>query len=179
MQQAIDRGECVKRRESLICLPGSTPEFWRGLSMNTYPAKFADNSLFLSGPELNSQMGKPSKTGFGANLISSNPAAPSWLSFGPSIPLPLGKYKYTIVYTSAEKADKTVGNWDVVLQQGGDGNEKFLFSGKLAGTSGANKQIEGVFAVVAGQETMPLEIRTYFLAQGDLQLVSTSLVKLP
>ena len=179
MQQAIDRGECVKRRESLICLPGSTPEFWRGLSLNTYPAKFAYNSLFLSGPELNSQMGKPSKPGFGANLVSSNPAVPSWLSFGPSIPLPLGKYKYTIVYTSAEKADKTVGNWDVVLQQGGAGNEKFLFSGKLAGTSGVNKQIEGVFAVVPGQESMPLEIRTYFLAQGDLQLVSTSLVKLP
>lgn len=105
-------------------------------------------------------------------------SAPGWLSLGSSIPLPLGKYKYAIVYTSAEKGNKTVGNWDVVLQQGGDGNEKFLFSGKLTGTSGANKQIKGVFAIVAGQETMPLGIRTYFLAQGDLQLVSTSLVKL-
>jgi Family of unknown function (DUF6311) len=179
MQQAIDRGECVKRRESLICLPGSTPEFWSSLSLNTYPAKFADNSIFLSGPELNSQMGKPSKAGFGANLISSNLAVPSWLSFGPSISLPLGKYKYNITYISNEKADKTVGNWDVVLQQGGAGNEKFLFSGKLVGTSGTSKQIEGVFSIVAGQETMPLEIRTYFLANGDLQLSGTTLQKIP
>jgi Family of unknown function (DUF6311) len=179
MLQAIDRGECVKRRESLICLPGSTPEFWSSLSLNTYPAKFAYNSLFLAGPELNTQMGKPSKAGFGANLISSNPAVPSWLSFGPSIPLPIGKYKYSIIYSSAEKADKTVGNWDVVLQQGGDGNEKFLFSGKLAGTSGVNKLIEGVLTINPGQETMPLEIRTYFLANGDLQLNGATLQKKP
>jgi hypothetical protein len=178
MQQAINRGECVKRPESLICLTGSTPEFWRSLSLNTYPAKFADNSLFLSGPELNSQMGKPSKAGFGANLVSSNPSVPSWLSFGPSIPLPLGKYKYTITYISAEKADKTVGNWDVVLQQGGAGNEKFLFSGKLVGTSGVSKQIEGVLTIALGQETMALEIRTYFLANGDLQLSGTTLQKI-
>ena len=179
MQQAINRGECVKRADSLICLPGSTPEFWRGLTLNTYPATFADNSLFLSGPELHSQMGKPSRAGFGATLISSNPSVPSWLSFGPSIPLPLGKYEYSIVYTSTEKADITVGKWDVVLQQGGAGNEKSLSSGKLAGTSGVNKNIAGVFTITSGQETMPLEIRTFFLAQGDLQLVSTSLVKLP
>jgi Family of unknown function (DUF6311) len=179
MQQALNHGECVRRPESLICLPGSTPEFWRSLALNTYPAMFADYSLFLSGPELNSQMGKPSKAGFGANLISSNPAAPSWLSFGPSIPLPLGKYRYSIVYSSAEKANKAVGNWDVVLQQNGAGNEKFLFSGKLLGTSGVNKQIEGVLTIAPGQENLPLEIRTFFLAQGDLQLVSMSLVKLP
>ncbi len=179
MQLAINSGECVKRRESLICLPGSTPEFWSSLSLNTYPAKFAASSLFLAGPELNSQMGKPSKAGFGANLISSNPAVPSWLSFGPSIPLPLGKYKYSIIYSSAEKADKTVGNWDVVLQHGGAGNEKLLFSGKLSGTSGVNKQIEGIFTITTGQEIMPLEIRTYFLANGDLQLNATTLQKIP
>jgi Family of unknown function (DUF6311) len=179
MQQAIDRGECVKRASSLMCLPGSTPEFWRGLSLNTYPAKFADNSLFLSGPELSSQMGKPSKLGFGANLISSNPAVQSWLSYGPSIPLPLGKYKYTIVYSSAEKTDQTVGNWDVVLLHGDADNRQTLFSGKLNGTAGVNKQIEGEITIATGQETMPLEIRTFFLAQGDLQLVSNSLVKLP
>jgi hypothetical protein len=96
----------------------------------------------------------------------------------------MGRYEFTLTYASNEKVsvDKTtlaVGNWDVVLQQGGAGNEKFLFSGKLMGTSGATKQIEGVFAITPGQESMPLEIRTFFLAQGDLQLVSTSLVKLP
>jgi hypothetical protein len=49
----------------------------------------------------------------------------------------------------------------------------------LMGTDGASQQIDGVFSIAAGQETMPLEIRTFYLAQGDLQLVSTSLVKLP
>jgi hypothetical protein len=179
MQQAMDRGECVKRRDSLMCLPGSTQKFWEYLSLNTYPAKFAANSIFFSGPELNTQMGKPARGGFGANLISSNPKVPSWLSFGPLMPLPLGKYNYIITYTSTETDSTTVGNWDVVLQQGGSGNEKTLFSGKLVGTSDSNKQIEGVFSILPGQETMPLEIRTYFLAQGDLQIIGMSLVKLP
>jgi hypothetical protein len=178
MQQAIDKGECVKRRESLICLPGSTPEFWRSLSMNTYPAMFANKSLFLSGPELNSQLGKPSKAGFGAHLISADPSTPNYLSFGPSLPLPIGTYSYAITFNSNEKLDKHVGNWDVVLQMGGAGNEKSLFNGKLMGTSGANQHIKGEITIRAGEEAMPLEIRTYFLAKGDLQLVSMSLVKL-
>lgn len=177
MQQAMDRGECVKRRDSLMCLPGSTQKYWEQLSLNTYPAKFAANSIFLSGPELNTQMGKPTRGGFAANLVSSNLAIPNWLSFGPSMPLPLGKYKYNLTYSSAEKADKTVGNWDVVLQQGGAGNEQRLFSGPLTGTSGINRLIEGEFIISHSQETMPLEIRTFYLANGDLQLVSISLQK--
>jgi hypothetical protein len=179
LQQAINRGECVKRPESLLCLPGSTPEFWQSIKLNTYPATFVSNGIVLAGPEMYSNIGLANEKGFNARLTPKDPKISGWLSFGPSIPLPIGKYKYTIVYISAEKANKTVGNWDVVLQQGGAGNEKFLFSGKLAGTSGENKRIEGIFTVVPGQESMPLEIRTYFLAQGDLQLVSTSLVKLP
>ena len=91
----------------------------------------------------------------------------------------MGRYKYAINYASNEKVGTTVGNWDVVLQQGGAENEKSLSSGKLIGSLGTVKQIEGVFVVLAGQEHMPLEIRTFYLAQGDLQLVSTSLVKLP
>ncbi len=179
MQQAIDSGECVKRRDSLMCLPGSTSQFWKDLALNTYPAKFAANSMYLSGPELSTQMGKPTRGGFGANLISSDMTVPSWLSWGPSKPLPLGKYKFSLTYSSAEKNTSIVGNWDVVLQQGGPGNEKSLFSGKLVGTLGANKEIEGEFNILARQEIMPLEIRTFFLANGDLQLSGITLQKIP
>jgi hypothetical protein len=179
LQLALERSECVKRSYSLICLPGSTPSFWQSLALNTYPAQFAPNSLFLSALELSSQVGKPSKVGFGATLVSANAAIPGWLSFGPAIALPIGKYKYNMIYSSTEKTNKTVGNWDVVLQQGTPGNEKTLFSGKLNGTNGANKTIEGNFEINAEQETMPLEIRSYYLAQGDLQIVGISLVKLP
>lgn len=179
MQQAIDQGECVKRRDSLICLPGSTPAFWRSIEMNTYPAKFENQSLFLSGPELNTQLGKPSKTGFGANLSPSEPTTPNYLSFGPSIPLPVGTYSYSMTYSSNEKLNKLVGNWDVVLQMGGAGNEKSLFNGKLLGTSGANQEIKGEITIDAGEEAMPLEIRSYYLATGDLQIANLSLVKRP
>lgn len=184
MQQAIVRGECVKRAESLICLPGSTSQFWQSIPFNTYPVVFPAKGIAMAGPEMTSQIGVPNHAGFGAYLTPKDPKQAGWLSFGPSLPLPVGKYKYTLAYVSNEKlsAEKTalpVGNWDVVLQQGGAGNEKSLFSGKLVGTSGAIKQLDGIFTIAPGQETMPLEIRTFFLAHGDLQLVSTSLLKLP
>jgi hypothetical protein len=112
-------------------------------------------------------------------LVPKDPKLTGWLSFGPSIPLPVGQYKFNISYVSNEKIGSYVGNWDVVLQQGVVGKEKVLSAGKLIGSYGVLKQITGEFAVVTGQETIPLEIRTFFLAQGDLQLVSTSLAKLP
>jgi hypothetical protein len=179
IQDAMDRGECVKRNDGLMCLPGSKPEFWNNLSLNTYPAKFAENSIFLAGPELNTHIGMPQSSGYNANLIPKEPKQSGWLSFGPSLPLPVGKYKFSLTYLSQEQAAQMVGKWDVVLQQGGAGNEKTLFSGNLSGTASAHEQIDGVFNVAAGQEDMPLEIRTFYSAQGDLQLVSTSLVKLP
>ncbi len=184
MRQAIDRGECAKRADGLICLPGSTPQFWQSIQLNTYPAAFPTRGIVLAGPEMTSEIGVPDRSGYNANLVPKDSKQAGWLSFGPSLPLPVGKYKFTLTYASNEKLNtgKTalpVGNWDVVLQQGGAGNEKSLFSGKLMGTAGATQQIDGVFSIAAGQETMPLEIRTFYLAQGDLQLVSTSLVKLP
>jgi Family of unknown function (DUF6311) len=179
VQQAIVRGECVKRPDSLICLPGSTQKFWQNIKLNTYPAAFVANGIVLAGPEMYSNIGLANAQGFNARLTPKDPEVPGWLSFGPSLALPMGRYKYAINYASNEKVGTTVGNWDVVLQQGGTGNEKSLSSGKLNGSLGAVKQIEGVFVVLAGQEHMPLEIRTFYLAQGDLQLVSTSLVKLP
>jgi hypothetical protein len=164
-------------------LPGSTPQFWQSMPLNTYPTALPSHGVAMAGPEMTSEIGVPNHTGFNAHLVPKDPKTAGWLSWGPSLPLPVGMYKYTLSYVSNEKSntDQTalpVGNWDVVLQQGGAGNEKSLFSGKLMGTSGTIKQLEGVINIAAGQETMPLEIRTYFLAQGDLQLVSTSLVKL-
>jgi Family of unknown function (DUF6311) len=179
IQKAIDRGECVKQRSGLICLPGSTPAFWQNLAMNTYSAIFAPDSLILAGPELNTQLGKPNRSGFNANLISANPDVPNYLSFGPSLPLPIGTYKFQLTVNSTAKPQVEVGHYDVVLQQGGPGNEKSFRKEKLTGTAGSNKVIEGVFEISPGQETMPLEIRSYYLAQGDLQVVGLSLVKLP
>jgi Family of unknown function (DUF6311) len=179
MQQAIERGECAKRADSLVCLPGSTPQFWQSVPLNTYPVVFPTTGVVLAGPEMTSEIGVPNRAGFNASLVPKDPKNAGWLSWGPSLPLPIGKYKFTLSYISNEKSTLPVGNWDVVLQQGGAGNEKSLFSGKLAGTSGATVLLDGVITIAPGQETMPLEIRTFYLAQGDLQLVGASLLKMP
>jgi hypothetical protein len=178
-QNAMKRGECVTRTDGMLCLLGSTPEFWQDQPLKTYPVKLIAKGRYWLAGELSTNIGQISGRGFAQRLMPKIASVPGWLSFGPSIPLPLGKYKYTIVYRSPEKIDKTVGKWDVALKQGGDENEKFLYSGKLTGTAGVNKQIEGVLTIAPGQETMPFEIRTFYMAQGDLELIGTTLQKIP
>jgi hypothetical protein len=88
--------------------------------------------------------------------------------------LPAGQYRYSINYSSTASADTHAGNWDIVLE-----NEKILTSGKLMGTQGKIQRIEGLFNIEAEDAGKPYELRTFYLAKGDLKLVSTSLQKMP
>lgn len=38
-QDAMKRGECVTRLDGMLCLQGSTPEFWQNQLLKTYPVK--------------------------------------------------------------------------------------------------------------------------------------------
>ena len=92
-----------------------------------------------------------------------------WLSFGLGISLPVGKYRFEIDYVSKSSPNAHVGNWDVVLD-----NEKKLGNGKLMGSEGKTSRIEGVFVIEPEDVGKSFELRTFFLAQGDLQVISSS-----
>jgi hypothetical protein len=97
-----------------------------------------------------------------------------WLSFGPFIALPIGQYRYTLSYVSQTSASVHTGNWEAVLE-----NKKILSTGKLVGTQGQVQKIEGTFSIDAQDAGKPYELRTFYLAKGDLQIVNSSLQIVP
>lgn len=173
-EQAMQRGECVRRIDDMICLPGSTAEFWNSLAPIASPTTIVENGRQWGVLEYSTIVGKPIGKGLDQRLVPRSSTEAGWLSFGPFLSLPVGKYSYSISYSSQVAPDTHIGNWDIVLE-----NEKILSSGKLMGTQGQPKRIEGVFNIDAKNAGRPFELRTFYLAKGDLQLISSSLQKMP
>ena len=173
-QQAMNKGECVRRLIEMVCLPGSTPEFWQKLTLETSPIKPIPGGRQWGAAELNTHIGQVVNLGAQRRLIPKDSLKPGWLSFGLGISLPVGKYHFEIDYVSKSSPDIHVGNWDVVLD-----NEKKLGIGKLMGSQGKTSRIEGVFNIEAQDVGKSFEMRTLFLAQGDLQVISSLVKKIP
>jgi Family of unknown function (DUF6311) len=173
-QRAMERGECVRRIDDMICLPGSTPAFWSTLSPVASPITIIENGRQWGVAEYSTVIGKPVGKGLGQRLVPRSATEAGWLSFGPFLSLPTGKYRYSINYVSRVLPIVQTGTWDIVLE-----NEKILSSGKLMGTEGQNQKIEGIFSIEERDAGKPFELRTFYLAKGDLQIVSSSLQKLP
>jgi Family of unknown function (DUF6311) len=171
-EQAMKRGECVRRIDDMICLPGSTAEFWNSVAPIASPITIIENGRQWGVTEYSTVIGKPDGTGLEQRLVPRSASEAGWLSFGPFLSLPAGKYRYSISYSSNVAPDTQTGNWDVVLE-----NEKILASGKLMGTEGKVQRIEGIFNIEAKDAGKPYEIRTFYLAKGDLKLISSSLQK--
>jgi Family of unknown function (DUF6311) len=173
-QQAMNKGECVRRLEEMVCLPGSTLDFWQKLALATSPIKFIPEGRQWGAAELNTHIGQVVNLGNERRLIPEDSSKPGWLSFGIGVVLPVGKYQFAIDYASKALPITHVGNWDVVLD-----NEKKLGDGKLMGSQEKTQRIEGVFTIEPQDVGKSFELRTFFLAQGDLQVISSSLRKIP
>ena len=170
--KAMAQGECVRRPDGLICLPGSTPDFWKQQPLVGSPIQLIPQGRQWRAAEFSTNIGQLVGKGFEQRLTPKNPQMAGWLSFGPSIALPAGDYRYVIEYASNESADRHTGNWDVVLD-----NDVKLASGPFIGTQGQTRRLEGVVTVTPKDADKAFEIRAFFLAKGDLQLISSSLQK--
>jgi Family of unknown function (DUF6311) len=173
-QAAMNNGECVRRLEEMVCLPGSTLDFWQKLALETSPIKPIPEGRQWGSAELNTHIGQVVNLGSERRLIPKDSLKSGWLSFGLGVVLPVGKYQFAIDYASKASPSTHVGNWDVVLD-----NEKKLGNGKLMGSQGKTNRIEGVFTIESQDVDKSFELRTFFLAQGDLQVISSSLRKIP
>jgi Family of unknown function (DUF6311) len=171
---AMQRGECVRRIDDMICLPGSTAEFWSNLAPVASPITMIDNGRQWGVTEYSTVIGKPIGKGVDQRLAPRLANEAGWLSFGPFLSLPTGQYRYSLNYSSNVDPSVQTGNWEIVLE-----NEKILKSGKLIGTQGSVQRVEGLFSIDAQDAGKPFEIRTFYLAKGDLQIVNSSLQKLP
>jgi Family of unknown function (DUF6311) len=173
-QLAMEKGECVRRLVEMVCLPGSTPEFWQKLALETSPIKAIPNGRQWGAAELNTHIGQVVNMGAERRLVPKDAAKSGWLSFGIGVSLPVGKYRFEIDYVSKSSTNVHVGNWDVVLD-----NDKKLGNGKIMGSKDKTSRIEGVFNIEPQDIGKSFEMRTFFLAQGDLQVISSTLRKMP
>ena len=172
--KAMAQGECVRRPDGLACLPGSTPDFWKSLPLVSSPIVLIPDGRQWRAAEFSSNIGQIVGTGLAQRLQPKDPKKEGWLSFGPSFALPVGTYRYVLEYVSDAAPGQHTGNWDVAL-----GNDKKLASGQLLGTQGNIQRLEGLVTVTPENADESFEIRTYFLAKGDLQIISSSLQKVP
>jgi Family of unknown function (DUF6311) len=173
-EQAMKRGECVRRIDDMICLPGSTAAFWNNIEPVASLITMIDNGRQWGVTEYSTVIGKPVGKGLDQRLVPRSAAEAGWLSFGPFLALPTGKYRYSISYSSNISPEIHTGNWEIVLE-----NEKILKSGKLIGTQGQPQKIEGIFSIEAQDAGKPFELRTFYLAKGDLQIINSSLQIVP
>jgi Family of unknown function (DUF6311) len=173
-EQAMKRNECVRRIDDMICLPGSTAEFWNSLPPVASPITMIENGRQWGVTEYSTVIGKPMGKGSNQRLIPRSATEAGWLSFGPFLSLPAAEYRYSIAYSSNISPETHTGNWEIVLE-----NEKILKSGKLVGTQGKIQRVEGTFKIEAADAGKPFEMRTFYLAKGDLQIVNSSLQKVP
>ena len=178
-KQAMERGECVNRPDGMLCLPGSTPVFWQNLALKTTPIALMTGGRLWAGGELSTNIGQTVGPWTAQRLVPKNPSEAGWLSFGPFVGLPQGRYRFAIDYSSNALSNQHTGNWDVIVQMGSPMNEKTLAKGQITGTEGKLGRIEGTLTIDAASAGKPFEIRTYYLAKGDLQLISTLLEKAP
>jgi hypothetical protein len=171
-QKAMEQGECVRRTDGLVCLPGSTPDFWKNIPLVSSPIQLLPDGRQWRAAEFSTNIGHTTGTGFERRLIPKDTLKEGWLSFGPFVALPAGTYRYALSYVSDDAPSVATGTWDVVLE-----NEKKLASGPLMGTHGKTHQVEGLVTVTPQDAGKPFEIRTYYLAGASLQIISSSLQK--
>ncbi len=174
LQLAMEKGECVRRLDDMICLTGTNTAFWKSQSLVTSPIMLLPQGRQWMPAEFSTEIGVVKGQSFEQRFAPKDMAKPGWLVFGPFVYLPEGQYKYAIDYNSSSASSTQVGNWDVTLD-----NTTTLGSGVLHGTNGKKQRIEGVINLIKNQAGHPLEMRAQFIAKGDLQVLSTSLQKIP
>ena len=174
LQKAMVRGECVRSSRGLVCLPGSNALFWEKQAVLNSPISVVSNGRLWRPTELNTIIGQVTGAGFQQALMPRDQVKSGWLSYGPSVALPEGKYRFSIDYSSQNTPKQTVGKWDFVL----DGDIT-LSAGSLLGTLDNPRTIEGIVIVTQQNANKAFEIRTYFQAQSDLKIFNSSLQKIP
>lgn len=164
-REASARGECIRWRVAVVCKAGATPAYWKDIGGKMLAPLKSHGEW--NAQALRTQVGKLQD----GRLAPAVPDQAGYLSFGPYITLPSGRYHYTIEYSSLLDSSQAAGRWDIVLSGGQE-----IASGSMAGTAGTPGRIEGEF--LSDGTKLPLEIRTFYPGKGDLQVSCIALKKI-
>jgi hypothetical protein len=172
-QLAIQRGQCMARADVLICQPGSGAAQWAASGLTGMEPIASDFGTQVWGAaKLPTQVGQI----VGDRIKPLKADKAGVFSFGPYVTLHPGRYRMRLRYASDADEARQVGRWDIVANRA-KAPVLDVDAGRLTGTRGAVREIETVFN--ATDSTALFEIRTFFEATGDLQLLDISLQRMP
>ena len=159
-------GECAAWQNVVLCQPGPALKRPQEIPLPLQAVAIPGSTVEWSADKLPTQTGKLEN----GRLVPAEKSRPGFLSFGPYATLPPGRYHYGIRYASHSSGSHTVGSWDIVA---GAVN---IRSGTLRGTEQRIERIEGTFEM--GGSGTPVEIRTFFEGDGDLQVIGIALERI-
>jgi hypothetical protein len=121
---------------------------------------------------------------FSDNVIANSRVAnettgAGFLTYGPYIVLPEGRYQFSLSYSSRAPVTTQVAHWDSSLLDvtKGPPKEEILVNGMLFGTAGRNKILEGNFIIPKQFAKNVTEVRVFFLGRKNLTIRSLTIKK--
>jgi hypothetical protein len=109
--------------------------------------------------------------------VASESTAAGFLTFGPYIVLPEGRYQFSIAYSSQAPATMQVAHWDSLLDDTKAKPKEKLADGTLFGTAGREKTLEGNFVISKQFAKNFIEVRVFFLGRKNLTIRSLTIKK--
>ncbi len=101
---------------------------------------------------------------------------PTFLSFGPYVSLPKGRYRFELVYSSTGGRNQHVGDWDIVSNSG---TEPLSGPSTLNGTDGKPATIAGMLNIGSLKDGHRVEIRTTFAGVAPMTIERINIEKSP
>lgn len=99
-----------------------------------------------------------------------------YITFGPYISLPAGRYKFDFIYESSEANNLTIGNWDIVIALANEA--RLIKKGEITGTKGVKHHITESFIMPEDFSHEQVEIRNLYNGIGNLTIYNLKIEKL-
>lgn len=99
-----------------------------------------------------------------------------YITFGPYVALPKGKYQFHITYASKELDTIKVGKWDVVIALPNEA--KLIDEGAIFGSNGIDNNIIKEFIVEKEFSNQKVEIRNFYNGIGGLTIKKLSITRI-
>lgn len=163
--QAIQAGACMNWHKYLICQPGMLATDWQTAGLAGQIAQVPERPEQMVWPAaiLPGQIGQLE----GDALLARGNDKSGFVSYGPYVRLPKGKYQIDIIYSSSASLDTQVGYWDIVSGNAG-GDIKTHASDKIYGSAAQRKQIKINLELDQGNRS--IEVRNFYSGGGDLAI---------